>query len=97
MGRSSAGELPPTAAWSYSISKVALNSLTLEFMKSYPEVKFYAANPGHCKTVFNGYKGTRDPLEGANVCVTIVEGEGGVKPGFYETVGEALELVEVPW
>ena len=72
MTRSSTMALPPTEVVAYSVSKAALNSLTLELMKQEPGVKFYAANPGHCKTAFNGYRGQRDPLEGANVVVALV-------------------------
>lgn len=97
LARSATGQLPATAAVSYSISKAALNSLTLEFMKGTPDVKFYAANPGHCRTAFNEYEGKRDPLEGANVVVGIVEGAGSVEPGFWETQGAMMALTRVPW
>jgi hypothetical protein len=38
----------------------------------YPGVSFYAANPGHCRTAFNGYMGKKDPVEGARVVVELV-------------------------
>lgn len=63
------GNLPPTAVVSYSVSKTALNALTIEIQKAEDaregegKVDFYVVNPGHCKTEFNGYRGTKDPLE----------------------------------
>lgn len=83
--RITTGDLPPTASVSYSVSKVALNALTLELAKVYPEVSFYAANPGHCKTAFNGYKGKKDPLEGARVVEELALAEKGVYTnGFWQ-------------
>lgn len=93
----------------YSVSKVALNALTIEFQKSEDarengeekrkgkEVEFYAVNPGHCKTEFNGYKGTKDPVDGAEVVVRLVGAEKGEfrKGGFWEF--EEGEMREVPW
>lgn len=79
------GNLPPTASVPYSVSKVALNALTLELAKVYPDVSFYAANPGHCKTAFNGYKGKKDPLEGARVVEELALAEKGVYgSGFWQ-------------
>lgn len=78
------GQLPPTASIPYSISKVALNVLGLELAKLYPDVKFYAANPGHCKTALNGFKGARDPLDGAKVVIELaLASEGGFESGFW--------------
>ncbi|KAL2066060.1 hypothetical protein VTL71DRAFT_2131 [Oculimacula yallundae] len=113
--RSSDGALPPTKVVSYSISKAAVNSLTIEMQKMEDlllrqnmegnrevegkevgrgKVEFFAANPGHCKTAFNGFKGMKDPLEGAEVVVRLVGGEGR-KGGFWEF--EEGVLREVPW
>lgn len=98
--RSTTGGLPPTAIVPYSVSKVALNALTTELQKSYPDVLFYAANPGHCKTAFNGFKGARDPLEGARVVVELVSGTAKGEDyewGFWEAMGAEGEATKVPW
>ncbi|KAH7309319.1 hypothetical protein BKA65DRAFT_485414 [Rhexocercosporidium sp. MPI-PUGE-AT-0058] len=107
--RSSDGQLPPTKVVSYSISKAAVNSLTIEMQKMEDtlagedsretevgkgKVEFFAANPGYCKTAFNGFKGTKNPLDGAEVVVRLVGGEGR-KGGFWEF--EEGVLREVPW
>lgn len=98
---SSLGKMPPTVSIPYSVSKTALNALTLEMAK-FPEnesVQFQVFGPGHCKTEFNGYRGTRDPLEGANVVVELVNAEKGTVPnvGFWQTEDSAKELVRIPW
>ncbi|KAF2104437.1 NAD(P)-binding protein [Rhizodiscina lignyota] len=58
-------KLPPTASIPYTVSKTALNITTLEMAKLNPEVMFHVVSPGHCKTAFNGYRGKKDPLDGA--------------------------------
>lgn len=92
------GELPPTVAMGYSVSKTALNALTLQ-MSIEPDntgIEFQIASPGHCKTAFNGYRGTRDPEEGATVVVELVTGARR-KTKSWETIGASRELVQVPW
>jgi NAD(P)-dependent dehydrogenase (short-subunit alcohol dehydrogenase family) len=56
----------------YSASKSALNMTTVELQRTYPEIRFHAACPGHCKTGFNGFRGPKDPLDGARVVVQLV-------------------------
>ena len=94
------GEMPPTVSIPYSISKVALNALTVE-MSRFEEnsgVVFLVVGPGHCKTAFNGYRGVRDPMEGSVVvveCVVRSREEIG-SAAFWETSGISRELVRVP-
>jgi len=54
---------------SYSVSKTALDALTIEHAKAEPDLSFHVASPGHCKTAFNSFRGTKDPLDGAKVVV----------------------------
>jgi NAD(P)-dependent dehydrogenase (short-subunit alcohol dehydrogenase family) len=103
--RSTEGQLPPTMAVAYSVSKTALNGLTIEFQKtedargetvSGGRVKFYAVSPGHLKTAFNNFRGKKDPLDGAEVVVRLVCEEGEREGGtFWEFEGG--EMREVPW
>ena len=99
--RSAGGLLPLTVSIPYVISKSALNMLTIEMSRdpANASVEFSLASPGHCKTAFNGFRGSRDPLEGANVVVELVRAPKGKyrNAGFWETTGDSLELVEVPW
>jgi NAD(P)-dependent dehydrogenase (short-subunit alcohol dehydrogenase family) len=75
--RSADGKLPPTASIPYSVSKTALNMLTVEMSRdpANKDVEFQMVSPGHCNTAFNGYRGQRDPLEGSNVIVELVRVE----------------------
>lgn len=99
---SATGVLPPTVSIPYSLSKTALNMLTVEMSRDplNKDLEFHLVSPGHCKTAFNGFRGTRDPLEGANVVVELVRNteKGRFKnAGFWETKGASRDLVEIPW
>jgi NAD(P)-dependent dehydrogenase (short-subunit alcohol dehydrogenase family) len=76
------GKLPPSASVSYSVSKVAVNRLIIEMQRAEDggegKIRFWAVNPGFCKTAFNGFRGTRDPIERAEVVVRLVLDEEGV-------------------
>ncbi|KAJ9613681.1 uncharacterized protein PV06_00675 [Exophiala oligosperma] len=100
-GLASSGALPPTVSVPYSVSKAALNMLTIETSRQAEnqKVEFQLVSPGHCKTAFNGYRGTRDPLEGANVVVGLIVAEKGRYKNacFWETKGANVDLVEIPW
>ena len=95
---SSTGNLPPSRVISYSVSKTALNALTVEYAKAEPDARFYAASPGHCKTAFNGFRGTKDPLDGAKVVVELALAEKGkYANGFWQLEGDDKEASPVPW
>lgn len=109
--RAASGELPPSRAMAYDASKAALNMVTLDFARLEQQrvalegqgdgkmVEFHGMNPGHCRTGFNGFRGTRDPDEGARVVLELVmRGKGWKECGrVWETVGEERVLREVPW
>ena len=87
----------------YSLSKVALNALTIEQQKQESaskeegKVDFYTVNPGHCKTAFNGWRGSKDPLDGAEVVVGLVMAERGKwNPRSFLEFEEGV-MREVPW
>lgn len=90
------GQNPPTASISYSISKTALNILTLEMAKLEKDVLYHVASPGYCKTAFNGFRGLKDPLDGAKVAVELAVSERNkYRSGFWQFENE--EMSEVPW
>lgn len=60
------------------------------------DIEFQIASPGHCKTAFNGYRGTRSPSEGANVVVELVIAERR-ETKMWETVGVSREVSAIPW
>jgi hypothetical protein len=54
-------------------------------------------SPGHCKTAFNGYRGKKDPIEGAESVVRLLETtKGEIEAGtFWEY--ENASFQQVPW
>ncbi|CZR37956.1 uncharacterized protein FPRO_06853 [Fusarium proliferatum ET1] len=103
MGRTNNRELPPVANIDYCVSKAGLNMLILHLQAAEnhsvdePKIAFWAVSPGHCKTAFNGYKGKKDPLEGAEAVVRLLESaKGDFEPGtFWEY--ENGNFQQVPW
>ncbi|KAF2239286.1 hypothetical protein EV356DRAFT_502300 [Viridothelium virens] len=60
------------------------------------KIRYFLACPGHCKTAFNGYRGPKDPLDGARVVQHLaLAAEGRFDFGFYEY--EEDEMKKVPW
>jgi NAD(P)-dependent dehydrogenase (short-subunit alcohol dehydrogenase family) len=96
LGLLTAGKLPPTQSVAYGVSKSALNALTIEMGRANKAILFQCASPGHCKTAFNGYRGTKDPLDGALVAVELAlsEREKYIS-GFWEH--EEGGMRQVPW
>ncbi|KAG8530329.1 uncharacterized protein KY384_004831 [Bacidia gigantensis] len=94
----SSGKLPPSTTRSYCVSKAALNMLTVEYARAEPEVKICAAEPGSCKTAFNGFRGQKDPLDGAKVVVELaLADKRKYVGGFWGMNTEDKEAQEVPW
>lgn len=94
---SSTGKIPPSKVI-YSISKTALNALTVEYAKLEPIVAFNAPSPGHCLTVFNDFRGIKDPLAGAKVIVELELAERvKYEDGFRRLEREGKEANIVPW
>ncbi|KAL6308517.1 hypothetical protein BKA93DRAFT_762875 [Sparassis latifolia] len=92
------GKLPPTGSIPYSTSKTALNVLTIEYQKLHPNVLFQTIDPGYCKTGMNGYRGPRDPLDGASVIVKLANAaRDKYKSGFWAMDNGAEECSTVPW
>lgn len=57
----------------YSVSKTALNALTVHYAQELlaTGIKVNAAAPGHCATALNGFTGSRTPAEGADIAVQL--------------------------
>ncbi|KAI9729748.1 MAG: hypothetical protein M1834_006699 [Cirrosporium novae-zelandiae] len=97
---SASGTSPPTQAISYGVSKAALNLLMVEFSRvdENKNVVFHSACPGHCATAFNGYRGARDPLDGAGIIVELIACEREEYPsGFWKKDSEDKKPMAVPW
>ncbi|GJN70643.1 short chain dehydrogenase [Purpureocillium lilacinum] len=106
MGRTASRQLPPVAVVDYCIVKAGLNMLTLHLQAAEDNdddhdgetrITFWAVSPGHCKTGFNGFRGTKDPLDGAEVVLRLLESQAGEIPGgtFWEYEGGEFRMP--PW
>ena len=51
-----------------------------------PRIAFWAVSPGHCKTGFNGFRGKKDPVDGAEVVIRLLQSPPGEIAGgtFWE-------------
>ena len=49
------------------VIQTALTDSIIESAKPEHTVTYIAASIGHCKTAFNGFRGSKDPLDGARV------------------------------
>ncbi|KAF3800797.1 hypothetical protein GCG54_00009468 [Colletotrichum gloeosporioides] len=101
--RTASRELPPVSLVNYCVAKAALNMLTLHFQLAEEQrqdgqrVMFWATSPGHCKTAFNNFRGVKDPIDGAEAIVRLLESEKGVtKPGTFWEFEQGMFRM-VPW
>ncbi|OAQ96443.1 hypothetical protein LLEC1_00993 [Akanthomyces lecanii] len=103
--REAVAALPPAAVVSYCASKAALNMLTLHLQLEEDgrgegeaaRVGYWAASPGHCSTAFNGFRGRKEPEEGAEVVARLLEAaEGEFEAGTFWQCEDGV-LGEVTW
>jgi NAD(P)-dependent dehydrogenase (short-subunit alcohol dehydrogenase family) len=80
----------------YSVSKAALNRITIDLAKLYPQIGFYCVCPGFCKTNLNGYQGVKSPVEGARMVEELVVAERG-KYGFGFYAFEDGQVINHDW
>ncbi|KXH66733.1 hypothetical protein CSAL01_07128 [Colletotrichum salicis] len=106
MARTANGEnaqLPPAASINYCMAKVALNMLTLqlhlaeETRTTDDKIVFWTTSPGHCKTAFNGFRGSKEPVDGAEVFVRLLESARGTIASGTFWKFEDGEFRLVPW
>ncbi|KAI1272536.1 NAD(P)-binding protein [Xylaria sp. FL0933] len=96
-------ELPPVVSIDYCIAKAALNMLTVQLQIAEDgwdednKITFWTVNPGYCKTGFNGFRGPKDPLEGAEVVLRLLQSERGKIGGATFWEFEDGEFREAPW
>ena len=76
----------------YPSSKSALNMLTSQWARAYPELRINAVDPGYTATDFNRHSGTQTVEEGAEVIVRLATiGSDGPTGTFTDAAGP------VPW
>jgi NAD(P)-dependent dehydrogenase (short-subunit alcohol dehydrogenase family) len=76
----------------YPSSKAAVNMLTSQYAKAYPNMRINAVDPGYTATDLNGHRGTQSIDEGAEIIVRMASvGTAGPTGGFFAASGP------VPW
>ncbi|TDD39527.1 SDR family NAD(P)-dependent oxidoreductase [Nonomuraea terrae] len=76
----------------YPASKAAVNMITLQYAKAFPQMRVNAADPGFTKTDLNGRTGTQTVEEGAEIIVRLAQvGPDGPTGGYFAADGP------VPW
>jgi NAD(P)-dependent dehydrogenase (short-subunit alcohol dehydrogenase family) len=58
---------------SYPASKAAVNAITIQFAKAFPEIRINAVEPGYTNTDLNGRTGTQTVEEGAEIIVRMAQ------------------------
>ncbi|MER5447631.1 SDR family oxidoreductase [Streptomyces sp. NPDC002766] len=76
----------------YPTSKTAVNMLTVQFAKAFPDMRINAVEPGFTKTDLNGNTGTQSVEQGAEVIVRMAQiGPDGPTGGYFDVDGP------LPW
>jgi NAD(P)-dependent dehydrogenase (short-subunit alcohol dehydrogenase family) len=89
--------LPPSRSIPYSVSKAALNLLTVDYARKYKgEVRINAICPGHCATNLNGFTGKKDVNEGAKVVLQVAVDPDVGTGGYFQLEGTE-KYTSAPW
>jgi NAD(P)-dependent dehydrogenase (short-subunit alcohol dehydrogenase family) len=76
----------------YPASKAAINSITIQYAKAYPNIRINAVGPGFTATEINGHTGTQSAEEGAEIVVRMAQiSPEGPSGGFFDLRGS------IPW
>jgi NAD(P)-dependent dehydrogenase (short-subunit alcohol dehydrogenase family) len=76
----------------YPSSKTAVNMLTSQYAKAYPQMRINAVDPGYTATDLNQHRGVKTVEEGAQAIVWAASlGPEGPTGGFFDAAGA------VPW
>ena len=76
----------------YPASKTAVDMITVQYAKAFPNMKINAVDPGYTATDLNGGTGTQTVEQGAAVIVTMAMiGPDGPTGGYFDANGP------VPW
>ncbi|WP_405731483.1 SDR family oxidoreductase [Streptomyces sp. NBC_01537] len=85
----------PTYAFpgvAYPASKTAVNMVTVQYAKAFPDIRINAVEPGYTATDLNGHTGTQTVEEGAEIIVRMAQlGPDGPTGGFVDEAGP------LPW
>ncbi|MFJ2958369.1 SDR family oxidoreductase [Streptomyces sp. NPDC087270] len=85
----------PTHAYpgvAYPVSKTAVNALTVQYAKAFPEIRINAVEPGYTATDLNGRTGVQTVEQGAEIIVRMAQvGPDGPTGGYFDVNGP------LPW
>ncbi|MES4905837.1 MULTISPECIES: SDR family NAD(P)-dependent oxidoreductase [unclassified Streptomyces] len=85
----------PTYAYpgvAYPASKTAVNMVTVQFAKAFPQMRINAVEPGYTATDLNRHTGIQTVEEGAEIIVRMAQvGPDGPTGGFFDAEGT------LPW
>ena len=76
----------------YPASKAAVNMLTSQYAKAFPEIRVNAVDPGYTATDFNNHQGTKSLEQGAEIIVSMAELDASGPSGTFVDEDGA-----VPW
>ena len=60
-------------ALAYPASKTAVNMLTTQYAKAFPQIRINAVDPGYTATDLNGHNGTQSVQEGTDAIVAMAK------------------------
>jgi NAD(P)-dependent dehydrogenase (short-subunit alcohol dehydrogenase family) len=76
----------------YPASKAAVNMITVQYAKAFPNIRINAVEPGFTATDLNGHRGTQTVEEGAEIIVQTAQmGPDGPTGGYFDINGP------IPW
>ncbi|WP_310724377.1 SDR family oxidoreductase [Streptomyces sp. N2A] len=76
----------------YPASKAAVNMITIQFAKAFPDMRINAVEPGFTKTDLNGNTGTQSVEQGAEIIVRMAQvTPDGPTGGYFDAEGT------LPW
>lgn len=80
------------AGVAYPASKAAVNMLTVQYAKAFPDMRINAVEPGFTSTNLNRFHGTQTPARGAEIIVRMARvAPDGPTGGYFEAAGP------LPW
>ncbi|WP_328402925.1 SDR family NAD(P)-dependent oxidoreductase [Nocardia sp. NBC_00403] len=76
----------------YPVSKAAVNMITVQYAKAFPNMRINAVEPGYTATDLNGRLGTQTVQQGAEIIVRMAQvPPDGPTGGYFDTTGA------LPW
>jgi NAD(P)-dependent dehydrogenase (short-subunit alcohol dehydrogenase family) len=72
----------------YPASKAAVNMITVQYARAFPDIRINAVEPGYTATDLNRHAGRQSAEQGAEVIVRMAQaGPGGPTGGYFDATG----------